>query len=216
MIDIVNHINATQREVVGQSRPDGEGSSVRLRRSYDAPVEDVWDACTDPDRIARWFLPVSGDLRLGGTYQLQGNAGGEILACEPPTLLRVSWVFGAVDEAHISEVELRLSPAPNGSTELALEHSRVDDPEKWPEYGPGAVGVGWDLTLLGLGLHLAGGSIPDRDAWPRSPEATEFMTRSSDAWRAAHEAAGATATEAATASAKTLAAYAPHAASDVR
>jgi hypothetical protein len=97
------------------------------------------------------------------------------------------------------------------------QHSRVDDPEKWPEYGPGAVGVGWDLTLLGLGLHLAGESIQDRDrdAWPRSPEATEFMTRSSDAWRAAHEVAGATATEAATASAKTLAAYAPHAGSDV-
>ena len=28
--------------------------------------------------------PISGDLRLGGRYQLQGNAGGEILVCEPP------------------------------------------------------------------------------------------------------------------------------------
>ena len=48
----------------------------------------MWDACTDPERIGRWFLPVSGDLRLGGRYQLEGNAGGEILRCEPPTCSR--------------------------------------------------------------------------------------------------------------------------------
>jgi hypothetical protein len=35
--------------------------------------------------LRRRFPPVSGDLRLGGKYQLGGNAGGEILACEPPS-----------------------------------------------------------------------------------------------------------------------------------
>ena len=34
----------------------------------DAAIDDVWDACTNPERIPRWFLPVSGDLRLGGRY----------------------------------------------------------------------------------------------------------------------------------------------------
>ena len=58
-----------------------------LRRRYDAAIEDVWDAVTDPDRLKRWFLPISGDLRVGGTFQLEGNAGGEILSCEPPRLL---------------------------------------------------------------------------------------------------------------------------------
>lgn len=38
----------------------------------------MWDACTDPERIPRWFLPISGDLRLNGRYQLEGNAGGAI------------------------------------------------------------------------------------------------------------------------------------------
>ena len=26
-------------------------------------VEDVWAACSDPDRLKRWFLPVSGELK---------------------------------------------------------------------------------------------------------------------------------------------------------
>jgi uncharacterized protein YndB with AHSA1/START domain len=49
---------------------------VTITQVYAAPVEDVWDACTNPARIPRWFLPVSGELRLGGRYQLEGNAGG--------------------------------------------------------------------------------------------------------------------------------------------
>ena len=79
MIDIVNEIKAVQREV-GQGRiAAGEGRTVRLRRTYDAPIDDVWDALTDPERIGRWFLPISGDFRLGGRSQFEGNAGGKIL-----------------------------------------------------------------------------------------------------------------------------------------
>ena len=114
MIDIVTEINATRRAVEAGRSEGGMGRrvgdqdrAVRLRRRYDAPVEDVWDACTSPDRIGRWFLPVTGDFRPGGRYQLEGNAGGEIRRCEPPRLLRVTWVFG---EAPPSEVEVRLSP----------------------------------------------------------------------------------------------------------
>jgi hypothetical protein len=39
---------------------------------YPASQSDLWDAVTNADRIPRWFLPVSGDLRLGGHYQLEG------------------------------------------------------------------------------------------------------------------------------------------------
>jgi uncharacterized protein YndB with AHSA1/START domain len=70
-------------------------------------VEDVWDACTTPDRLKRFFLPVSGDLRVGGHFEFKGNAGGEILRCAPPTQLRVTWVYG---NGPASEVELRLTP----------------------------------------------------------------------------------------------------------
>ena len=42
--------------------------------------EDVWAAFASPDRLGRWFLPVSGDFRLGGSYQFEGNAGGRNVA----------------------------------------------------------------------------------------------------------------------------------------
>ena len=61
MIDIVHEIDAVQREVGSGRIAAGEGRTVRLRRTYDAPIEDVWDALTSPERISRWFLPISGD-----------------------------------------------------------------------------------------------------------------------------------------------------------
>ncbi|MBF8185456.1 SRPBCC domain-containing protein [Nonomuraea sp. K274] len=67
--------------------------SMILRRDYNASIEDVWAACTEPDRLSRWFLKVSGDLRLGGTFALDGNAHGEILRCERPHLFVITWKY---------------------------------------------------------------------------------------------------------------------------
>ncbi|GAA3801230.1 SRPBCC family protein [Sphaerisporangium flaviroseum] len=214
MKDIVDEINAVHRETGRRGIPAGEARTVLLRRTYDAPAEDVWDALTDPARISRWFLPITGDLRLGGKYQLEGNAGGEILQCEPPRLLKASWVYGEEPaEPGGSVVEVRLSPGPGGETVFELEHTAIVDPEWWAKYGPGAVGVGWDLALLGLGLHLRGESIGDPSAWERSPEARRLMTASSGAWGAAMAAAGATGDEIATAVANTTEFYVPDAGS---
>ncbi len=192
MIDIVREIEAVHREV-GEGRvPAGVGRSVRLQRDYDAPIEDVWDALTNPERIGRWFLPISGDYRLGGRYQFEGNAGGEILACERPHLLKASWVYGeSTSDLDASVVEVRLSTGDGGATRLELEHTAIVPEEPWAEYGPGAVGVGWDGGLLGLTLHLRGRSVDDPIAWQLSAEGREFFTRSSAAWGEANRAAGA-------------------------
>ena len=80
MNDLIAELERVRRSV----GDDGARKVVELRRSYDADVADVWDACTNPERIPRWFLPISGDLRLGGRFQLEGNAGGEIKECDPP------------------------------------------------------------------------------------------------------------------------------------
>src|SRR5688572_879268 len=155
MIDIVREIEAVQREVGSGRISAGEGRALRLRRTYDAPIDDVWDALTNPERIERWFLPVSGDYRLGGRYQFEGNAGGEIVTCDRPNRLRITWAYGEVaSEADVSELEVRLSPAGNDATVLELEHTAIVPDEVWGEYGPGAVGVGWDQGFLGLALHL--------------------------------------------------------------
>ena len=188
MIDVIREIEAAHREV-GEGRiPAGDGRVVRLSRDFDTPIEDVWDAVTNPERIGRWFLPVSGDYRLGGRYQFEGNAGGEIVACERPNRLMVTWAYG---DAEISEVEVRLSTVGEGMTRFELEHTAVVPDEMWSEYGPGAVGVGWEMGLLGLSLHLgSGASVGDPVAWQLSDEGRDFATRSSVAWGAASVVAG--------------------------
>jgi uncharacterized protein YndB with AHSA1/START domain len=191
MRDVLDELSAAHRELGKGSVPAGEAYTVVLRRRYDAEIEDVWDAITTAERLSRWFLPVSGDLRLGGRYQLEGNAGGEILRCEPPRLLKVSWLFGPEAKDGSSEVEVRLAPGPDGDTEFELVHAAVVDEVFFPTYGPGATGVGWDLGLLGLAMHLAGESIGDPSAFESSPVARDFSRRSAASWGEAHLAAGA-------------------------
>jgi uncharacterized protein YndB with AHSA1/START domain len=182
--DILDELAAVHRVMGEGSVPAGEAYTVELRRRYDAEIEDVWDAITSADRLGRWLKPVTGDLRLGGKYDLEDMGHGEILRCEPPRLLKVSWLFGPDADAWdgTSEVEVRLAPGPTGDTEFELIHAAVVDPHYFPTFGPGAGGVGWDLALLALARFLAGGEIED----PTS----EFSRRSAAAWGRAHLAAG--------------------------
>ena len=88
---------------------------------------------------------MSGDLRLGGRYQLQGNAGGEILVCDPPKHLKITWEYGG----DTSWVEVRIDALAPDSARLTLEHIARDS-DHWKKFGPGATGVGWDMALIGL------------------------------------------------------------------
>ncbi|BCB77395.1 SRPBCC family protein [Phytohabitans flavus] len=191
MADLLDELSIARREVGKRVLPAGEGDTVVLRRRYDADIEDVWDAITDPERLSRWFLPLSGDLRLGGTYQLEGNAGGEIMQCQPPRMLRVSWLYGAETKRGTSEVEVRLSPAASRCTDFELIHTAVVGEDFLATYGPGATGVGWDLALIGLALHLHRHGLDDKTDFESSPQAREFSRRSAAKWGEAHLATGA-------------------------
>jgi uncharacterized protein YndB with AHSA1/START domain len=209
MIDIASHLNAIARKVEVLPPADGLGErvSVLLRRGYDAPVGDVWDAITEPDRIKRWFMPISGELRVGGSFQLEGNAGGEILACEPPRLFRVT--FGGPT----SLVEVRLTAQGESGALLELEHTV---PIEMAQSGAGAlyVGPGWDGALLGLDLFLRGEAIGDPVAAANSSEAVEFSRQSVLAWAKVVEDSGtASADELAAATEVSLAQFAPDQAS---
>lgn len=186
-----NAIGAEFREVVEREHEGGPARVVVATRTYETGPDDLWDALTNPERLPRWFLPVEGDLKLGGRYQVVGNAGGTITRCEAPRALDLTWEFGG----GISWVTLRLAPD-GAATRLTLEHivraSDVD--EHWNRFGPGAVGVGWDLSLMGLGHHVAsGGAQLDPAAgaaWPTTDEGKAFTRRSAEAWADAHIASG--------------------------
>jgi hypothetical protein len=128
-------------------------------------------------------MPVSGDLRVGGSFQLEGNASGDILECEQPRRVRVT--FGG----ETSFLEVRLAPDGEGATALELEHTV---PIEMAQSGAGAlwVGPGWDGGLLALGLFLAGEVAEDPVAAASSPEAIAFSEKSVQAWAAAVEASG--------------------------
>jgi uncharacterized protein YndB with AHSA1/START domain len=203
MIDIAQQLKAIHRAVSRRPAEDGEVVSVLLRREYPAPAQDVWDAVTDPERVRRWFLPLTGDLRVGGSFQLEGNAGGEILACEHPHLLRVTFA------GPTSVVELRLFPKGTADTVLELEHTV---PIAVAGSGAGAlyVGPGWDGALMALGLFLDGQVSDDPVAAANSPQGQEFSKRSVDLWATAVESSGtATADDLAAATQVSLAQFAP-------
>jgi uncharacterized protein YndB with AHSA1/START domain len=159
------------------------GVSTRIvvaRRTYPTRQADLWDAVTSAERIPRWFLPITGDLRVGGRYQLQGNAGGTVERCAEPESFAVTWEFGGM----VSWLEVTLRPDGSGTT-LELAHEAPVDPDMWGQFGPGAVGVGWDLALLGLAMHVESGAPVDPDVaatFTTTPDGIELVRHSAAGW----------------------------------
>jgi uncharacterized protein YndB with AHSA1/START domain len=206
VIDVAHHISTVERRVGRRTLPAGEARTVTIARVYPTSPEDLWDACTNAERLSRWFLPVSGDLRLGGRYAFAGNASGTIERCEPPRIVAATWEYGG----QTSWIELTLTPEPGGGSRFSLDHIAHVDDEIWAQFGPGAVGVGWDGGVLGLTLHLGDGEPPSRaaiDAWVASAEGRAFNRRSSEAWGEADIAAGTDPGEARAAATRTADAY---------
>ena len=185
--DVDDQLRAAKRSASSLERDGRLARAVTLVRSYSTTIEDLWDAVTNAERLPRWFLPISGKLESGGSYQLEGNASGVITRCDPPTHLAFTWEFGG----DVSWVEMRLSRADTGGTRLALTHTSLDS-EHWAEYGPGATGVGWELATLGLSLYLAQPTAPkpDEATFSASPEGKAFIVGSSEGWREAAVTSG--------------------------
>lgn len=178
--DPVTNAGLVTREIRSGFR---EGAATKIavaRRTYSTDQTDLWDAITNPSRIPRWFLPVDGDLDEGGRYQLEGNAGGIIERCDAPESFSATWEYGEM----VSWLTVTLN-ATEGGTILELVHEAPVDPEMWDQFGSGAVGVGWDLGLLGLGLYLESGRPVDPQAaagFTATPEGTQFVQAAAAGW----------------------------------
>ena len=176
MDDMDTWLGATERET-GQREIGGQaGCSVRIRRSFPAPVGEVWSACTTRSRIDTWFLPVTGELRVGGTYQLESYAEGEIIRCEKPGFLSVTMAIqGAPGEA-----QLRLRE--NGEdTVLEFEHTMAADAALWSAIAP-EIGSAWEVALKYLERHLRGEQI-DKSTFPTAAD-DELGNRCKKEWTA--------------------------------
>lgn len=141
---------------MGAYRADGERISVRFERMYDAAVERVWAAVTEPEQLRGWLAAGGAVLepRVGGRFEVRMTPGeketawGTVLAFEPPRLLEVEWRYEGEDES-VLRIELE---ACGEQTLLVLDH-RLLQRSQAPGYG-----AGWHAYLDALEDVLGGAS----------------------------------------------------------
>lgn len=185
-LDFNAHLRATTRRVKVLDREGRPARGVVLERSYDTTAENLWDAVTNPERLKHGGMVVSGELKLGGRYQIEGNAEGTITECDPPRTFSLTWEFGG----EMSWVEVHITPEGDARSRLKLSHIALLDDEWWPKYGPGAAGIGWDLGMLGLAHLLDTGADSIDEAAFASDEGKAFIANASEDWGRAAVASG--------------------------
>ncbi|WP_067500477.1 SRPBCC family protein [Actinoplanes sp. TFC3] len=191
MVNEDEQVRAVRRTVASRLVEAGEARVATISQVYDTDLEDLWDAVTTAERIPRWFLPISGDLKQGGHYQFEGNAGGTITRCDAPTSFEATWEYNN----EVSWVTVRLSSEGAGRTRFELEHVAHVSAELWEQYGPSATGIGWDMGLMGLANYMSSDKRPELDpavaaAWTVSEDGKRFMRLSADSWAEAAIAGG--------------------------
>src|SRR3954454_7080028 len=56
-----------EMKIIGTMRSlDDTRGAVQVQDVYDTDIDDLWQACTSPERLVRWIAEVSGALRVGG------------------------------------------------------------------------------------------------------------------------------------------------------
>lgn len=81
--------------LLGSLRSEDGAGVVRIEDRYDADVNDLWSAITEPARLARWLAQVEGALHPGGEFRMYVEADdvesiGRVASCEPPRSLLVT------------------------------------------------------------------------------------------------------------------------------
>ena len=155
--------------ILGSLRSTDNGGIVRIEDVFDTDADDLWSAITQPERLARWYGEIEGDLTVGGLYTmyLQGPGlygVGRIETCEPPRHLRV--VSAETDESWRLGDDL---PDLDGFAEVTLtrdgERTTLVIETGWmPVDQIAFYGVGWQLHVEHLAAYLAGSDNYDEQA----------------------------------------------------
>jgi uncharacterized protein YndB with AHSA1/START domain len=147
--------------VRGTLGAEGGRSVIRIELVVPAASGEVWDAVTQPHRLAAWYGTVEGDLRGGGTYHAVlfpsgWDGAGRVLECEPGRRFLVE----SAEPGHEPATdELELEPVSADATRVVLT-----------KHGPplemiAAYGTGTQLHLENLRAYLAGLGPVDPDPY---------------------------------------------------
>jgi uncharacterized protein YndB with AHSA1/START domain len=157
-------------KTIGSMRAlDEQRGAIRVEDVYDTDIDDLWDACTDPKRLARWIAEVSGDLRLGGTihatFTSTWTGPGRVDICDRPHHLLLTMEPGTEDEA---QIEAWLQTDGN-KARLVIEERGL------PLAQLHFHGAGWQAHLEDLSRTLAGEESVWKARWTELTAAYETM-----------------------------------------
>jgi len=147
--------------ILGSLRSAGGKGIVHIEDRFGTGIEDLWQALTDPERLARWYGDLEADLRPGGEYHIRVHASGwdgtgRIEACEPPRRLVVTGKDPDEPFEEVTEVTLT---ADGGQTLLVIEQQGL------PLDQLAAYGAGLQLHVEDLTAHLAGRGRAGQARW---------------------------------------------------
>ena len=139
---------------LGTLHGDGEHGTVRIEVLIDATAPAVWQALTEPDRLADWLGDVSGELHTGGRFRAYFRVSGwdgsgriESCAAQSGFVAVMREDDGAADET----TAVTLS-AEQERTRLVVRQTGLPLPML------AAFGAGLQVHLEDLVAHLAGRS----------------------------------------------------------
>jgi uncharacterized protein YndB with AHSA1/START domain len=145
-------------------REDDGRQRLEFRRSWPDPIEDVWAALTERDRLARWIGVYEGERGPGGTgtfdmTQEEGDHAGQpttIVECDPPRRLVVEW---PQEDGSAMRIDLDLWQEDGRTVLRFVQFFPADaDAVDWA--------IGWHWYLDRLGAEIDGGAAPtDWDAF---------------------------------------------------
>lgn len=128
----------------------GNDIDVRFERFYPRPVESVWKALTEPERMADWLGQSLVEPFVGGRYETMLDGikpmRGIVRVWEPPALLEYAW---RSDHAPDSVARWELTAMDKG-TRLVLKHLKI------PYANANLMMPGWHVYLQHLNAALSG------------------------------------------------------------
>lgn len=138
------------QRILGTLRSEDGVGVVRIEDRFDAGIEEVWSALTEPARIAQWYADVDGDLRVGGEFHRRVFASGAegtllVAGCDAPHAFTLVSTEPGQEDTHVVTLS-----ADGDQTVLVYEHHGV------PLDLLFAYGAGEQIHVEDLGNHLAG------------------------------------------------------------
>ena len=150
---------------------DETNGAVRVEDVYDTDIDDLWQACTTPERLARWIAQVDGDLRVGGTvravFTSTWTGALRVEVCEAPHHLLLTSEPGTEEEG---EIEVWLTEE-GDRTRLVVEERGL------PTTHLPFHASGWRVHLEDLGRSLAVGGSAHPEGWSSEAGAPAWKAR---------------------------------------